>query len=468
MVRKTFRYQIVLLIFALLSCSLITLVKPSKVEAGYDPGNLCSDQAFINTNILDLTGIQAFLVAQGSYLQSYSENGISAAGMIYNASQAYGINPIAILATLQKEQGLITGPASTSFDQTRSDWAMGYGYTDSGQIVKYKGFGIQVDFGTWQLRYNYDNWAQNGSVWNVGNSMTIDGQLVTFRTKSTSALYRYTPHLQGNYNFYYYFKLWGGEGVFNAQYLGQGPRSGLGIYGTALLPGQSFTAWVNFLNTGNTTWSSTDAVTPVHLGTWGPNDRLSPMMGNQNLRGILVQDTVPPGQIGTFILNFSAPAQTGTYFERFRPVAENVAWFGQEMSWTYTVSPQMAGNQTSGQYVSQGPVRGPASYGTSIAAGDSATLSVTLLNTGSEPWFATGNFPVHLGDWAPQDRGSAFTGGANARGHLIDDVYPGQTGTLLLDITAPATAGTYIEHFRPVLEGITWFGPDISWQIIVR
>lgn len=467
MLKKYFNYHLVLfLILLVITSSLAVLVQPSKAEAGYDPGNLCSDAAFTNVGTLDAYGIQAFLANQGSYLASYSnEQGVTAANLIYWISRAYSINPIAIMATMQKEEGLITGPNSVAFNQTRSDWAMGYGYTDSGPLNQYMGFTRQIDYGTWQLRRNYDQWATNGSVWNVGNTMTIDGQLVVFRTQCTSSLYRYTPHLQGNYNFYYYFKLWGGEGVYNAKYLGQGPRTNLGTVGTALLPGQTFTAWVNYLNNGTTTWSKTGA-TPVHLGTWAPNDRYSAMLGG-NFRGTLIQDEVPPGEVGTFVIDLTAPSE-GYFLERFRPVAEHVSWFGQEMSWSYSVSRVQVGNQTAAAYVSQGPVRGPASYGTAIAPGESATLWLGVLNTGREPWFAATGYPVHMGSWSPRDRGSVFTGGANARGYLVDDVYPGQVGTFVMEIVAPATPGTYHEHYRPVLEGITWFGPDVTWQIIVR
>ena len=84
---------------------------------------------------------------------------------------------------------------------------MGYAICDScslddPNVVKYKGFTKQVDNAAWQLKYNYSYYAGNGSDWNVGRTMIIDDTAVRFATRATSSLYRYTPHLHGNENFY--------------------------------------------------------------------------------------------------------------------------------------------------------------------------------------------------------------------------------------------------------------------------
>lgn len=465
--KKLISYLVLTTLIIITISGSLFVTPPQKVEA-YNNGALCDDTAFINSSRLDDSGIQNFLVSNGSFLKDFTEGGRTAAQIIGNAARENGINPIAILATIQKEEGIISGTYATTYNQTRNGWAMGYGYTDSQIYAQYWGFTTQVDYGTWQFRRNYDLWATNGSIWNVGNTVTIDGVNVVLSNRCTSSLYRYTPHLGGNQNFAHYFDLWGGGGTFNAQLLAQGPYYGLGLPGVALVPGQVFTVWANLKNTGTATWDNNGA-TPVHLGAASPYDRASPFFGNRNLRGYSTQSTVAPGEIGTFVMTFTAPAQEGTYSEHFRPVAEYVGWLGQEVSWTYTVSRSLAAQQTKAAYLTQGPYSGPGSYNQPITPGNSVTLWVKAVNTGSQIWFNDGANPTHLGLTSPRDHNSPFLGGGNARGTLVESqVPPGAVGTFQITVTAPATAGSYVEHFQPVTEYISWFGPDVSWPLLVQ
>lgn len=449
----------------------IFLNKP-QAEAGYNRNTLCTDPAFINVSTLSAPGIQNFLSLKGSFLKNFSQNGRTAAQIIYDASRANGINPIAILATIQKEEGIIYGANAANYNQTRVEWAMGYGYTDSKIYDQYKGFTTQIDYGTWQLRRNYDYWAANGSEWNVGKTMVIDGKTVTFTNRCTSSLYRYTPHLGGNYNFNYYFNAWGGEGYYDAQYVAQGPYSGPGAYGVNILPNQTFTIWVNYRNTGNTTWyknMSVNSPSPVRLGTANPQDRGTAFVGGNNVRAYLLQNSVAPGQIGTFKLALRAPLQQGLYIETFRPVAEYIAWFGPAVSWQFNVTTSGVAEGYKAKYVAQGPYTGPGSYNSTIARGQTATLWVSYKNIGTRTWYRGGNYPTHLGTDDPIDRASVFFGGQNRRALLVQSsVAPGQIGTFRFTIKAPNTPGTYYEKFRPVTEYITWMDPGIYWRLIVR
>lgn len=445
------------------------VTQPKRAEA-YNANTLCDDTAFINSNRLDDSGIQNFLASNGSFLASFTENGRTAAQIIGAAARENGINPIAILATIQKEEGLITGTYATTYNETRNAWAMGYGYTDSQIYRQYWGFTTQIDYGTWQFRRNYDYWANtsaSGNVWYVGNTVTVDGVNVVMGNRCTASLYRYTPHLGGNTNFAHYFDLWGGGGTFNAQLMAQGPYYGLGLPGVALIPGQTFTVWANYKNTGTATWDNNGA-TPVHVGTASPYDHGSVYFGGQNRRGYTVQSTVAPGEIATFYMTFTAPSTEGTYVEHFQPVAEYVGWLGQEVSWSYTVSRSLAAEQSSTAYVTQGPYAGPGSYGQAITPGTPVTLWVQMRNTGSQIWYRDGDNATHLGITAPRDHGSPFFGGANVRGVLAESqVVPGGVGTFQVTITAPASTGSYREHFQLVTEHIAWFGPEISWPLTV-
>lgn len=487
---KIQNYLIGLMVLFLLAGSFFA--NSPKVSAGFDHNNLSSDAAFINANTLNAQGIQNFLKAKGSFLQNYSQGGRSAAQIIYDAARSNGINPIAVLAMIQKEEGIIYGVEARNFNQVRTDWAMGYGVCDScstsdPNIQKYRGFANQLDYGTWQLKRNYSYWAANGSEWNVGRTMIIDGQAVRFANRSTSALYRYTPHL--GTNFTYYFNLWNSQagssaatGSYDAQYVTQGPRAGAGAPNVNLAANQRFSVWVNYRNTGGSIWYRA-GTNPVRIGNSSPQDRGSPFMGGHNLRGSLVQKAVRPGQTGTFKLTLTAPSQAGTYTERFRPLAEHATWMGDEATWTFNVAggrgAAVNGVTSSGssvsaasynaQYLTQGPYSGPGSLNYVLSRGQKATLWVNYKNTGSRTWSKTGANPTYLGTANPQDRGSAFFGGHNLRSILKQNsVAPGGTGTFIVQITAPQTPGTYQESFRPVTERVTWMGESVTWTLQVR
>jgi hypothetical protein len=163
-----------------------------------------------------------------------------AAQIIYDAAQAYGINPQAILATMQKEQSLITTPNPIA---SQINYAMGYGCPDSGGC-SFAGFFNQVDNGTWQFRtdvelssgrnywgYTPASYPCNHSTRYYNNPL-VPGQDVIFiddygtgyarfviPNASTATLYCYTPHVfpgsgqeyySGSYWFVYYFAQWFG------------------------------------------------------------------------------------------------------------------------------------------------------------------------------------------------------------------------------------------------------------------
>jgi hypothetical protein len=95
---------------------------------------------------------------------------------------------------------------------------MGYGCLEDGSWnPNYKGFAKQVEWGAWQLRYNFhraEPQRTNLPNYKVGQTMTLSNSgyssiSVTFANRATASLYRYTPHVfNGNYNFWYYFNTW--------------------------------------------------------------------------------------------------------------------------------------------------------------------------------------------------------------------------------------------------------------------
>ena len=74
---------------------------------------------------------------------------------------------------------------------------------------------------------------------------------------------------------------------------------------------------------------------------------------------------------------------------------------------------------------------------------------------------------MRLGNWGPQDRNSSFTGG-NIRWEMIQPtVRRNAVGTFRIWVTVPNQTGTYVERFRPVMEGVTWLGPEVTFTINV-
>jgi len=231
--RRLAQYTISVLAVAILGGSI--------ASASYVASDLISNAVFRNAGSMSSSQIQSFLQSKGSGLAGYTQGGKRASQIIYEAAGSYGINPQVVLATLQKEQSLITDPEPSS-TQLRS--AMGYGCPDSADCnADYYGFSNQVHNGTWQLRYNYERASGNNTWWNNGSyacggathfysTGLYPGRNVTFYSAgsypdktikianaATASLYCYTPHVgpywetgySGSYNFVTSFESWFGS-----------------------------------------------------------------------------------------------------------------------------------------------------------------------------------------------------------------------------------------------------------------
>jgi hypothetical protein len=205
--------------------------------------NVIENSHFVNYNSMSVADIQAFLVAKGSFLKDYVDNsaagmGRTAAQIIWDAAHGkyeaalYGVvinestgtvNPAVILVFLQKEQSLIS---RTVWDDWSMLAAMGYNcyggvsgdYNSNGCKDAMEGFTLQVEWGAWQLRYNYEIAGKDATWWNTyypgytqyrtGNTATMGTSRtppssydVTFANQATASCYRYTPYVfYGNYN----------------------------------------------------------------------------------------------------------------------------------------------------------------------------------------------------------------------------------------------------------------------------
>lgn len=356
--------------------------RASAFTPNYNQSNLIDNGTFLNKNTMSAGQIQTFLNSVGSGIKNYSDiercstrtapyyhhcnQRISAAQIIYDAGQAYGINPRAIIATIQKEEGLITNPDPSSFAITH---AMGYGCPDSGGCSGYSGFFNQVDNGTWQFRVDYELssghswWGYSPADYPCAGSTRyytpglLPGNTVSFKddygtvykrfkldNASTGTLYCYTPHAypgssreyySGSYWFVYYFQKWFGSTQSTSPYAGivesrssysDSARTRSFSEVPTVTPNGKYYLRITARNIGYQSWSQSF----MHVGTSGPRDRTSAFQDSSWISptrpGASTESSVAPGDVATFDFILEAPPQTGSYKECFGLVADGHAW----------------------------------------------------------------------------------------------------------------------------------------------
>ena len=188
-----------------------TVPSGGKPTGQFDPDMVISEVNFRAANSMTAADIQAFLEQQHGTLDTYrarDHNGVvrSPAEMIAEASVAFNVSPMVILATLQKEQSLLTDPSPR---QSAYDWAMGAGKADTRTFYQYMGFGKQIWWGAEKL-------DKNARLWKPGATMKIDGSIVRPANPGTFGQYRYTPHLHGVMSFWLIYWRYFGDPVGTA------------------------------------------------------------------------------------------------------------------------------------------------------------------------------------------------------------------------------------------------------------
>jgi hypothetical protein len=451
----------------------------------YSNSRLMDDQIFDNSGSMSESQIQSFLASKGPCLANYSDvdpswNGstwsytgsVSAAHIIYKVSQQWGLNPQVIIATLQKEESLITG---TSCDGWRYNSAMGYGCPDSGGCnAKYAGFTRQVLWGSWQLKFNkersYGNlaWDGDGDITYVGymtagvrkrcnacsnfsydGNVSIDGQVIHLDNGTTASLYTYTPHL--GQSFPGIFESWFGT-VLSDQYRWQ-MESITYSRGNDQIPStEKEVITLRARNTGYATWSNSGG-TVIKLGTWNPGRTSSfydPSWADPIRPAILQESSVAPNEVGTFQFVIQAPS-AGVYNEAFNLVAEGQAWFNNA---GFNPSFQVSPYSYNAQFVSD-------NIPTTMASGTTTSAMVTMKNTGSNYWYKTGSAPAKLGTYNPAGHDSPFahSSWANAsRAATMTEsvVAPGANATFAFTLKSPDAVGSISDTFAVVAEGWSW------------
>ncbi len=205
-----------------------------------------------------------------------------------------------------------------------------------------------VHLGTSNPIDRFSNFALLKEGWIGLNRVKMDQSIVspgeiarfTFKIKAPSdikpGIYReyFRPVADGivwmeDYGLYWDIKIV--PASYHAKWVAQSPNP-------ILKPGEITRLWVEFKNTGTTTW------TPeiVKLGTANPLDRISyfrcaSWLSPNRIR--LDQEKVAPGEIGRFTFTICAPKNVyGTFREYFRPVADGITWMEDYgLYWDITV-----------------------------------------------------------------------------------------------------------------------------------
>lgn len=251
------------LALAVFAAALVVVIQAAPAKA-YSNENMIDNAVFDAKDAMNEAQIRAFIQSRpntcltrvGSGLGggnifdepmdyfNYGPNKVDAARVIYKAAQYNEINPKVILATLQKEQSMITDSDCVDGQGFATlNKAMGYAcYEGAGACPASwaAGFERQVMKGAWQLAFDRQradgntSWGGNDSI-NYGGRMTegnrkrcgsctviyydgysvIDGVNTRMGNGATASLYNYTPHR--NQSFPYWFEQFFGSGSTSSE-----------------------------------------------------------------------------------------------------------------------------------------------------------------------------------------------------------------------------------------------------------
>jgi len=169
----------------------IQIHKGDYVAHGINFSSLISNEEFTDAQAMSVEDVQKLLAERESFLADYEENGVSAATMVVNAASGHQVNPRIILATLEKEAGLLSRKSDPPRWLLRS--AMGYAYNDGGGTAgRRSGFAYQVDNGTRLMRELYDEGVKMQMP--AKKSVDYGKRTIRINNAATWALMRYTPH----------------------------------------------------------------------------------------------------------------------------------------------------------------------------------------------------------------------------------------------------------------------------------
>lgn len=219
--------------------------------------------------------------------------------------------------------------------------------------------------------------------------------------------------------------------VINATYDYQ--VESIGLDKSVLKPGETTTATVKVRNLGTVTWRRVgDNVTL--LGTENPRDRASLITPTLGTRLSKVQEMeVHPGEVGTFNINISAPAQEGIIREYFAPVIEGVTWLPFKQNYIELKVFSKAYNTELKEIRNNGI----------FAVGETRAIVLDFENRGTETWENV-SFDV-------SSTNGLTIGNVRAQNSSVS---PGNAISVLVTVTAPQTEGMKFFSILPKVNNV--------------
>jgi|GEM_PF-6102777 len=274
-------------------------------------------------------------------------------------------------------------------------------------------------------------------------------------------------------------------GGYSASWDSQSNRNSIGGSTIEVMEGGSSSGWVKFKNTGTATWrKGVVRLAPMYQD--GNIERPSlfsgptwPIAGRRYAE--LKEDSVAPGQIGTFefTLYGNSGVGPGEYMEYMALVAEDVTWFGRNIGVSFQVVLKPAYSHSwksqSGLNTSNGE------HQVQIVRGEEEEVWLRLKNKGAATWdkVSDGGI-VKIGTSWPQDRVSKFKGSGwlseNRAVGVESATTPNNEGVFRFNLYAPKESEDssiddntwYKEYFQPVAEFKYWMEDvGIYWNILV-
>jgi hypothetical protein len=208
--------------------------------------------------------------------------------------------------------------------------------------------------------------------------------------------------------------------------------------------GQTLLNSVSVTNDGGRVWPAS-GVNPVVLGYRWIDDGTGAVTVGQNF--VNLPTDVQPGQAVTLNIPVTAPSNPSNYFLELDLYKQNEFWF-KDKGIPADRSPVGIGLDFRAAY--QIPVL------PQLSLGATATVPVTIVNTGQSIFPTLTSTPVDLGYHLYDATGKTVVWDG-ARTKLPADLAPGGSVTVQAVIPPPAEPGTYRIAFDLVQEGVSWF-----------
>ena len=212
-----------------------------------------------------------------------------------------------------------------------------------------------------------------------------------------------------------------------------------------MVAGSTQVIQLQFRNNGSLTWDTNTKLASI------PADVPSPFADPSWLGTTRIATTglVAPGGIVTLNVTIQAPATPGQYKFAFAFVQEGVAWFSFPPLDYYWLPITVT------QAIYSGTLIGVPTYQTSMVAGATQVVQITVRNTGTVAWDSNTRLAPLPGDQASSLTDVSWQ--SSTRVMATGAVASGANKTLQFTIKAPNTPGTYKQSFGLVQEAVAWF-----------